>query len=184
MKETKSLHPGWIVLALLLFPPLGLILLGELKTIKPFFKISIAICYGLFFILLIQNYRLVPRTDTSESFQHETEQVQYQYLRAEYPSSLPNGVKEMVQKDDDETWVQVFLTVTNTGKKKIYYISLLDSPVLVTETGTIDPDLSLSFEPFGEISSQETKTGYLVFRVKSGQMPSTFQIGSYSANLR
>ena len=169
---------------MVLFPPLGLILLGEYREIRPLFKISIGICFGLLFLLLIQNYRLVPKTDTSETVQHESEQVEYQFVRVEYPAELPNGVKEMVQKDDSETWVQVFLKVTNKGKHKIYYVSLLDNPVLITESGTIDPDLSLSYEPFGEISPRETKTGYLVFRIDEEKLPVSFQIASYTANLR
>ena len=120
----------------------------------------------------------------AETLHHDSEKVQYKMLRVEYPSMLPNGLKENVQKEDTETWVQVFIEVTNIGKQKMYYISLIDSPVLITETGSIDPDLSLSYEPFGEISPQEAKTGYLVFRVNPDQAPVTFQIASYSASLR
>ncbi|MDD4663875.1 MAG: DUF4352 domain-containing protein [Caldisericia bacterium] len=184
MNDKKSMHPGWIILLLLVLPPVGLVLLGEQHHIKPFFKICIGLCYGLILFLFIQHYQLVPRTMVSETLRHDAEKVQYKMLRIEYPSSLPNGLKEYVQKEDTETWVQVFIEVTNIGKQEIYYISLIDSPVLITKSGSIDPDLSLSHEPFGEISPQETKTGYLVFRLNPDQAPVTFQIASYSANLQ
>ena len=184
MNEKKPLHPGWVVLFLLLLPPVGLILLGEQRDVKPFFKICIGLCYGLILLLMIQHYQLVPKVMISETLQHDAEKVQYKMLHVEYPTSLPNGLREIVQKEDKEIWVQVFIEVTNIGKQKIYYISLIDTPVLITEFGSIDPDLSLSYEPFGEISPQETKIGYLVFRVNPDQTPVTFQIASYSASLR
>jgi hypothetical protein len=184
MNEKKQLHPGWVVLSLLLFPPLGLILFGERCEVRLFYKVCIALCYGVFLVLFIQYYQIIPRTPTKQHLQHTSEQIQYAMSKVEYPVILQNGIKEMVRKEEDEKWVQVFFEVTNAGENKMYYISLLDSPVLITKNGRADPDLSLSFEPFGEISPHETKTGYLVFRIAADEVPVTFQIGAYTANLQ
>lgn len=113
-----------------------------------------------------------------------TEKVQYRMTRVEYPFELVNGVKETINRPENEQWIQVFFEVTNEGTNKLYYISLTDNPMVLTDDEAISPDLSLSYEPFGEILPEETKSGYLVFRLPAGKKGITFQIASYTANLQ
>lgn len=184
MEQKKAIHPIWVLFLLFLLPPVGLVLLGEQNTVKPFYKYCIALCYGVLLLILLLHYQITPRTSHENTGLQDNEQVQYRMIRVEYPFELVNGAKETIIKPENEEWIQLFLEVTNTGINNIYYISLTDNPVVLTGEEAISPDLSLSFEPFGEMAPNETKAGYLVFRIPREKKGITFQIASYTASLQ
>jgi len=184
MEQKKANHPIWIIILLFLLPPVGLVLLGEQKTVKSFYKYSISLCYVLLLFIFLLHYQIAPKTNQEKTGMQNTEKVQYKMTRVEYPFELVNGVKETINRPENEQWIHVFLEITNEGSNKLYYISLTDNPIVLTGDEAISPDLSLSFEPFGEILPGEMKSGYLVFRLPASKKGITFQIASYTANLQ
>jgi len=111
------------------------------------------------------------------------EKIEYKIGQCYSQDSLQNGLSVNTMPSGEESFFCVDLEVINLGQTKVFYVSLIDDPKLITEKAEYSPDLSLSQEPFGEMIPNQPYRGYLAFRIPKGEKVLRFRIGKSAKNI-
>lgn len=183
MKIKWYQSPLFIAILCLLVFPVGLMLLGSDRHVRWFSKLLVSIAYMVIILVFFVYYEPVPRKNTVSNISASTETVEYKINRFYLKGETLNGLSETVKPLEDEIFLFVDLEVMNAGDKKLFFISLVDDPKVMTESGVFYPDLTLSREPFGEIEPKQTQSGFLVFRIPAGEKLNEFRISDLRSDI-
>ncbi|MBA4318885.1 MAG: hypothetical protein C0412_10830 [Flavobacterium sp.] len=171
-----------IALCFLVFP-IGLVLLGSNQKIKWFSKVLLSMTYVVIIAVFFIYYQPIPRKQQVSNISATTESIRYKINRFYTKELLTNGLKENVKPSLNEIFMCVEIEVTNSGDKKVFFVSLVDDPKIETSKDKYYPDLTLSQDPFGEINPGQTLSGFLVFRIPADEQLINFRISNLSKKI-
>lgn len=174
--------PFLIVLLVFLLPPLGLILLGNHPRLSIFAKISTGLIVSIFLLLFFFQYQWTAKIPSNNI--NKAEKLKYEFIRLEHPEEVKNSLDETIKPEVEQSFIKIFFSVENLGEKPIFYASLIDQPRLIGTEESYAPDLTLSKEPFGNLSSKNKAEGYLVFVVPSEAKLQSFLIADQEFTLQ
>jgi hypothetical protein len=163
--------------------PVGLVLLGANRKISWLSKILLSLSMAIIILVFFIYFQPIPRKQNQANFSVSADMIQYKINQFYTKTSLINGLQEKVEPKENEIFLCVDIEVTNEGDRKLFYVSLIDNPVVETVINKYYPDLTLSEEPFGDIKPKQTLSGFLVFRIPEDEKPITFKIASLSKKI-
>jgi len=147
-------------------------------------RIAIGVLFVLLLISFFKNFDVTPKREENQQTGVKEELI-YSYKNSHYAESLVNSIGLEIKPKEDEKFLCVNYSVKNVGKKDIFYVSIVDDPKVITlEQKEFSPDLSISKEPFGDLRVNESKEGFLSFRIPKDEKPRLFRIGSYSIDIK
>lgn len=183
MKKKWLEDPIVIILLCILIFPLGLIVLGSNPNIKWLSKLLVSLTYIIMILIFFNFYQLTVRNSNSPSIPATTDQITYEIGNCYSVGMLKNGLSMDIKPTENEIFFCIDIKVQNQGQSKVFYVSLIDDPKLITDKTEYSPDLSISQEPFGEIQPKQVSKGFLAFRIQKDEKILQFRIGKIVKNI-
>lgn len=148
------------------------------------YNIVIVALIIVFLVLFFNNFSIIPKKNVNNQ-KNLKEEIVYSCKNSYYVETIFNSLGEEVKPKEDEKILCVQFSVKNAGERTIFYVSIVEDPVIITEANNeYSPDLSISDEPFGDLGVDELKEGFLAFRIPKDEKPKTFKIGNYSVDIK